>query len=132
MKTIMNDKRNWLPEIYYEEGSDGMAGQFPFVQIPQDKDMPSMFFILGSRETGDTTPNSTGEEEPIVEMEMYSFVNMQQLQEVMDEEEYDNLRTRIGLKKLNEARQEGIKRSQNMAESIQEQHESNTFFTTGE
>ena len=39
---VLNDKRNWHPEIYYEEGTDGMAGQFPFVQIPNDKDMPTI------------------------------------------------------------------------------------------
>lgn len=125
MKTIMNDKRNWIPEIYYEEGQDSMAGQFPFVQIPQGKDMPAMFFILGSKETGDTTPNAKGEEEAIVEMEMYSFVNMQQLQEVMDEKQYDDLRVMIGLKPLYEAREEGSKISKKMKATIEAEHNRN-------
>lgn len=129
MKTIMTDKRNWIPEIYYEEGSDGMAGQFPFVQIPNDKDMPSMLFILGSKETGDTTPSSTGEPEPIVEMEMYSYVNMQQLQDVMSFEAYDQLRMLIGLKPIDEATRLGVEQSQKMVDQIQEQHKQNINFT---
>jgi hypothetical protein len=129
MKTIMTDKRNWIPEIYYEEGSDGMAGQFPFVQIPNDKDMPSMLFILGSKETGETTPSSTGEPEPIVEMEMYSYVNMQQLQDVMSFEAYDQLRMMIGLKPLDEATKLGFHQSEKMAKDIQEQHDRNINFT---
>ena len=130
MSSIMNDKRNWLPELYYEEGTDGMAGQFPFVQIPNDKDMPSMLFVLGSRETGDTAPSSTGEPEPIVEMEMFSYVNMQQLEEVMSFEAYDELRVIIGLKPIDEAKKLGMKKSEKMANQIQNKHEQNTSLVT--
>lgn len=129
---ILNDKRNWHPEIYYEESTDGMAGQFPFVQIPSDKDMPSMMFILGARETGDTTPSSSGEPEAIVEMDMYSYVNMQQLQEVMEPQAYDDLRILIGLAPLDEARAKGIKQSQKMADKINQKHDENIEFATGE
>jgi hypothetical protein len=129
---VLNDKRNWHPEIYYEEGTDGMAGQFPFVQIPNDKDMPTMFFILGARETGDTTASSSGDPEAIVEMEMYSYVNMQQLQEVMSFEDYDNLRMTIGLKPLNEAVAKGLKQSEEMAKKINNQHQQNMEQATGD
>lgn len=129
---VLNDKRNWHPEIYYEEGTDGMAGQFPFVQIPNDKDMPTMFFILGAKETGDTTASSDGEPEAIVEMEMYSYVNMQQLQEVMSFEAYDDLRIMIGLKPLDEARAKGLQQSKDMAQKINNQHQQNMNQATGE
>lgn len=129
MKKVLTEKRNWIPEIYYEEGTDGMAGQFPFVQIPTDKDMPSMLFVLGSKETGDTSPSSSGEPEAIVEMEMYSYVNMQQLQKVMTFESYDQLRILIGLKPLDEATKLGVQQSEKMVTQIHDQHKHNINFT---
>ena len=43
---------NWIPEIVYEEGDDGLSSNIPFIMVPQDQLMPKVVFIFESRETG--------------------------------------------------------------------------------
>ena len=54
----MSDKRKWVPEIMYEEyEEDSLSGGLPFIQVPNDKEMPDIIFMFGSQETGEFEPD---------------------------------------------------------------------------
>lgn len=114
-----NKKRTWIPEICYEDYSeDSITGGLPFVSIPTDKEMPNVLFFFGSQETGEFEPDSDGNEQPIVEMEVYQYGCMKYLQENLDQETFDKVRVALGLQKLNEARKEGHKISEKVLDNV--------------
>ena len=43
----MNNK--WRPEIMYEETADGLAAGLPFIDVPEDKNMPTVFIVPKDR-----------------------------------------------------------------------------------
>ena len=109
----MNEKRKWVPEIMYEEyEEDSISGGLPFIQVPNDKEMPDILFMFGSTETGEFEPDLEGEPQPIMEMELYQFANMHYLKEALTEEVYDQVRLALGLEPLGVARQKGMKTSE--------------------
>ena len=109
----MSDKRKWVPEIMYEEyDEDSISGGLPFIQVPVDKDMPDILFMFSSQETGDFEPDAEGEPQPIMEMELYQFANMQYLKEGLDPDLYDNVREILGLEPLQAATAKGLKTSE--------------------
>lgn len=109
--------RKWLPEIVYEEYEGGLAGQaMPFIQIPEGKEMPDMLFIFGTKPTGEFEPDAEGNEQPIMEMEPYSFANMKYLEDELDAQTFDKIRVVMGLLPLKEAREKGRKLSKDMVE----------------
>ena len=102
------NKRKWVPEICYEEyDENSLSAGLPFIQIPMDKEMPDTLFMFGSVETGEFEPDIEGNPQPIMEMELYQFANMKYLQESLDTETYDLVRTSLGLLPLDEAREKG-------------------------
>ena len=108
----MSDKRKWVPEIMYEEyEEDSLSGGFPFIQVTEDKEMPDILFMFGSQDTGEFAPDSEGEPEPIVEMELYQYANMQYLKEGLTTEVYDLVRTCLGLEPLGIATTKGMSQS---------------------
>lgn len=116
-----NDKRTWVPEICYEEyDPDALTGGLPFITVPNDKEMPNVLFFFGSRETGEFEPGLEGEPSPIVEMELYQFGCMKYLQENLDTETYDKVRSALGLLPLEEAREKGRSKAIKTAEEVQE------------
>ncbi len=109
----MSDKRKWVPEIMYEEyEEDSMTGGFPFIQTPPDKEIPDILFIFGSQETGEFEPDLEGEPQPIVEMELYQYANMQYLKEGLSPDVYDLVRDCLGLEPLNVATTKGMQQSE--------------------
>jgi len=109
----MTEKRKWVPEIMYEEyDEENISGGLPFIQIPDNKEMPDILFIFGSQETGEFEPDMDGEPQPIMEMELFQFANMQYLKESLDDDTYDAVRTALGLETLNAAREKGMKTSE--------------------
>ncbi len=36
----------WIPEILYEDSDEGLTSNIPFVQVPEDQEMPKMLFIF--------------------------------------------------------------------------------------
>ena len=118
-----NDKRKWVPEICYEDYENAeLTGGLPFVQIPPDKEMPNVLFFFGSQETGEFEPDTEGEPQPIVEMELYQFACMKYLQEGLEPETYDKVRVCLGLLPLEEARQKGKGQIVNKLKEINEKN----------
>ena len=116
---INKQKRTWVPEICYEEyGEDTMTGGLPFIPIPKDKEMPNVMFFFGSQETGEFEPDAEGNEQAIVEMEVYQYGCMKYLQQNLDEETFDKVRVALGLQTLNEARQAGHKISEKVLDNV--------------
>lgn len=109
--------RKWMPEIVYEEYESGIGQAMPFIQIPEDKEMPDMLFIFGTKPTGEFEPDAEGNEQPIMEMEPYSFANMKYLADELDAETYDKIRGVLGLLPLKEAQEKGRKLSKEMVEN---------------
>ena len=119
MSLPRDEKRQWVPEICYEDYEDAqLTNGLPFIQIPTDKEMPNVLFFFGSRETGEFQPGLEGEPDPIVEMELYQFACMKYLQEGLSPEDYDKVRACLSLLPVEEARAQGKAKAREQAESI--------------
>lgn len=117
---MVNAKRKWVPEIMYEEyEEDSISGGLPFIQVPQDKEMPDILFMFGSKDTGQYEPDEEGEAQQIVEMELYQFANMQYLKESLNEATYDKVRLCLGLEPLSDATNKGMKQSEKILNTNQ-------------
>ena len=93
----MNQK--WIPEIFYEETSDGLTKGLPFVNIPQDKAMPSALFICEVRDA----------EDDMKDLAIHMFANMTVLKSQLSKEEYNKVRIALGLEDLECASKKGEK-----------------------
>ena len=118
MKELANHPRKWMPEIMYEE-YEGMTEHIPFIQIPAGFEMPDVIFIFGSQGTGEFEPNEDGEEEEIVEMELYQYACMQYLKEGLDKKTYDKVRICLGLQQMDQAVEKGTVLSQELINNIE-------------
>ena len=96
------NKRAWIPEIMYEEDS-----QIPFIQVPSDQPDPHILFIFVNRESGETEPSDDGGEIPVVEMDLRQYADLKILKENLDPNEYDRVRSVLGLLPLKEAEKKG-------------------------
>ena len=108
----------WVPEIAYEEAADGITSQIPFIQVPNEEEMPKVVFIFESRETGEFEPDAEGEEMPITEIVLHQYADMQILKEGLTVDEYDRVRNVLGLLPLAEATQKGKQITSRVANSI--------------
>lgn len=106
----MSDRNtNWVPEILYEENEEGTASNFPFIQVPQDQEMPKMLYIFESRNTGEVEPGPEGEELPVFEWDMHQYADMAVLKSSLRPELYDEVRVSLGLQPMAEAVEAGQK-----------------------
>ena len=104
----MSEKRKWVPEIMYEEyEEDSISGGLPFIQVPNDKEMPGIIFIFSSQNTGEVEPGPDGEDLPITNLDLHQYANLGYLKESMDEETYDRIRVCLGLEPLKDATVKG-------------------------
>ena len=94
----MNQK--WIPEIFYEETSDGLTRGLPFVNIPEDKAMPSAMFICEVRDS---------KEDDMKDLAIHMFANMTVLKQELEEDVYDKVRLALGLENLKTASEKGQK-----------------------
>ena len=108
------NNQNWVPEICYEEGQDGLSSHIPFIQVPEDVDMPNMLFIFESRETGEFEPGLEGEEIPVVQLDLHQYADMSVLKEGLDLETYDKVRQCLGLEPMMAAVEKGRKITENV------------------
>ena len=91
--------QRWIPEIFYEETQDGLTRGLPFVNIPEDKAMPSAMFICEVRDA----------EDDMKDLAVHMFANMTVLKNQLDLETYDKVRFALGLESLEVATQKGEK-----------------------
>lgn len=108
------NNQNWVPEICYEEGQDGLSSHIPFIQVPEGVDMPNMLFIFESRETGEFEPGLEGEEVPVVQLDLHQYADMSVLKDGLDLETYDKVRECLGLEPMMAAVEKGRKITDNV------------------
>tara|TARA_B000000557_G_C20715277_1_gene417703 strand:- start:29 stop:382 length:354 start_codon:yes stop_codon:yes gene_type:complete len=113
---------NWKPEIYYEDYSYGeenssITSGLPFINVPNDHNMPSVLFICEARDIS--------EEENDLEKEIivHSYYNSLELKDKLDSVTYDKVRMALGLKPLTEAQELGVSINKSINENINKQKE---------
>ena len=84
----------WIPEIFYEEDNKGLTGGLPFVNVSEDRSMPSCMFICEVR------PVSEEDNEIEKEVIVHSLANMSLLKQKLDQETYNKVREALGLEPL--------------------------------
>lgn len=100
----------WIPEFCYEESDDGSAtSHIPFVPVPDGEHMPHLIYVFENRETGEFEPGPEGEELPVIEMTLHQYADMAVLKEKLTLEQYDVVRTALGLEPLAAAVEKGKK-----------------------
>ena len=113
--TKKNSKqKNWIPEIVYEEGE----GQIPFIHVPPGQDDPKLLFIFIAHQTGEVEPGPEGEEVPVIDMDLKQFVDLSLLKDGLTEQEYDKVRSILGLEPLRQAVEKGKKITQTVREKL--------------
>ena len=98
---------SWIPEIMYEEDPNGTSHALPFVLVPDQEEMPKLLFIWEHRDTGEKEPGPDGEDVPIVEAELRQYARMDLLKDKLAAEDYDKVRTALGLDPMKAAVQKG-------------------------
>jgi|GEM_PF-1138614 len=98
-------KKFKIPVILYESEEQAI----PYVEVLKEDDMPPTLFIQEYKHTGDFEPDVNGDEQPIVDMVMHMFVDMDFLSKKLNSELYDLVRTSVGLQPVKKAREEGQK-----------------------
>lgn len=98
-------KKYKIPVILYESEEQAI----PYIEVLQEDEMPPSLFIQEFKHTGDFEPGTNGEEQPIVDMVMHMFIDMDFLSKKLNPELYDLVRTSIGLHPVQKAREEGQK-----------------------
>ncbi len=114
----MNERTNWIPNIFYEEDVEGITRGFPFIEVPQDKDMPNCLFIYGMK-TLDTKVDEEFEKEVV----MYSYANMTVLKDKLPLMLFNEVRMALGLQPLHEAISATDKMLENVVEGLKKEYE---------
>jgi len=101
-------KKNWIPEIYYEEADEtGLTSHIPFVAVPDGEEMPNLLYIFESRDTGEFEPGPDGEDLPVQQLDLHQYADMAALKENLDLQTYDLVRGALGLEPLKTASEIG-------------------------
>jgi|TARA_R110000824_G_scaffold335595_5_gene522139 hypothetical protein len=98
----------WIPELMYEESSDGSGSNIPFVMVPENEEMPQLLYVFESRETGEHEPGSEGEDVPVVQWDLHQYADMAILKDKLSAAVYDKVRQALGLQNLSEAAKTGM------------------------
>tara|TARA_B100000131_G_C17895583_1_gene524203 strand:+ start:148 stop:507 length:360 start_codon:yes stop_codon:yes gene_type:complete len=113
-------KRDWFPEIMYEDSSqeEGLTSHIPFIPVPESEKMPAFLFVFESRETGEFEPGPEGEDLPVTEMDLHQYADMAVLKENLSQKTYDEVRLALGLEPLTEAVKKGKKITENVRNNL--------------
>lgn len=118
---MSNNQRGWIPEIYYEEDSDGMTSHIPFISVPPEEAMPNILFIFESRETGEQEVGPNGDPLPIFDLDLHQYACMNTLRDNLTSEIYDVVRQSLGLEPLQSAVEKGKKLTDNIRTKVSPQ-----------
>lgn len=99
------EKKYKIPVILYETEEQTL----PYIEVEQNDSMPPVLFIQEFKFTGEFEPDAQGSEQPIVDMSVHMYANMEFLSNKLSSETYDDVRVAMGLKPLQQAREEGQK-----------------------
>ena len=116
---MSTETSNWIPEILYEDTDEGLTSNIPFIQVPQEQEMPKLLFIFESRETGEVEPGPDGEELPVTELDLHQYADMAILKEKLSFVEYDNVRWALGLEPMATAAMKGQKITSNVKFAVE-------------
>jgi len=108
----------WIPEICYEDNGEGVTSHIPFIPVPENEEMPRVLFIFSSRETGEFEPGNTGEEVPVVELDLHQYADMNTLRDRLPLLLYNNVRLALGLETLETAVQKGRQITDSIREKL--------------
>lgn len=104
----MTTKLPKLPIILYEESEDGKTqSSIPYIEVRQDEVMPPVLFLFEYKDSGETEPDSNGEEVIIVDQIPHQYVDMKYIQDKTSPKLFDELRVALGMKSLKEAQKMG-------------------------
>lgn len=117
--------KQWVPEIAYEEAEGGITSNIPFISVPRDEEMPKVLFVFESRDTGEIEPGVSGEDIPVVELELHQYVDMAVLKLGLTVEEYDRVRFVLGLDPLAKAAAAGKKITDGVRKNIENSSKKN-------
>jgi len=116
----MTPSNKWIPEICYEEdGESGLTSHIPFIPVPAGEYMPRILYMFESRETGEFEPGPTGEDLPVTEMELHQYADMQILKSNLNADEYDVVRSALGLEKMKTAVTKGQEITNNIRKNLE-------------
>lgn len=121
----MAKSKQWVPEIAYEEAEGGITSNIPFISVPQDEEMPKVLFVFESRDTGEIEPGASGEDIPVVELELHQYVDMAVLKLGLTVEEYDRVRFVLGLDPMAKAVAAGKKITDGVRKNIENSSKKN-------
>jgi hypothetical protein len=114
----MSQHDPWVPEIMYEEDTDGVAGNFPFIQVPPDEEMPRFLLIWEYSDSGEFEPGPNGEEVPIIEADMRQYALMDTLKQNLSDDDYDKVRIALGLEPMKIATVKGRAITERIKENL--------------
>ncbi len=114
----MSQDSKWVPEIMYEETSEGGSTQLPFIMVPTEEQMPQLLYIFESRETGEFEPGLEGEDVPVVQWDLHQYADMAVLKEKLSHDDYDTVRVALGLEPLQLAASKGQEITQNIRKNL--------------
>lgn|SRR5690554_509834 len=107
-----------FPIIYYEETAEGMPeSNMPYIEIGKDDPSPPALVINEYRHTGEVEPDENGNPQPIVDIDILMFINLDLLKNNLDSETFDLVRKAIGLEPLGVAQKKGEKILENITKN---------------
>ncbi|MAG27618.1 hypothetical protein CMI47_18955 [Candidatus Pacearchaeota archaeon] len=115
----MRNTSSWVPEILYEENSDGSSSNIPFVMVPDGEDMPSLLYIFESRDTGEFEPGLDGEDVPVSQWDLHQYADLLVLKSKLSIDDYNKVRIALGLQTLEEAVEAGRKITSNVKNNLE-------------
>jgi hypothetical protein len=122
---MSKNSKQWVPEIAYEEAEGGITSSIPFIAVPAEEEMPKVLFVFESRDTGEIEPGVSGEDVPVVELELHQYVDMAVLKLGLTVEEYDRVRFVLGLDPLAKAAAAGKKITDGVRKNIENSSKKN-------
>ncbi len=117
---MAEEKKNWIPEIMYEESSGEGSSNLPFIQVPKGEEMPKLLFMFESRQTDEMEPGPEGGDLPVYEWDLHQYANMAVLKDSLRTELYDEVRVSLGLQPMAEAVASGQQISQNVRNTLED------------